>query len=336
MKKIILSIFTFIGLATTAQTLTYLNHAPAWGNIPFQTAQCDSTGVTTGASGAGAVWSYTPTNLHSLKTYTTSNTLPGNTNYPSANVSVYSSATDVAYHNTNTNSYKYYGGNLVINNFALEVIYSSPALYASYPISLNSSTTSATAGTVNLTSPFPTSQSFTGNCSVLADATGTLNLPGKTFNDIIRVVTSQTIVAGIAATVNLVNYDYYSPSVSKAPIYSIQTSTINAIGQPSSTQTITTVLSNWAVVGVKETQNSKIELSIFPNPASSFINFSTSSIEAAKVIALDITGKIVATEVLESGKAKMNIANLASGIYMYQVTNKNNQVLTTGKFNVNK
>ncbi len=336
MKKVILSIFTFIGLATSAQTLTYLNHAPAWGNIPFQTAQCDSTGITTGASGAGAVWSYTPTNLHSLKTYTTSNTLPGNANYPSANVSVYSSTTDVAYHNTNTNSYKYYGGNLVINNFALEVIYSSPALYASYPMSLNSSTTSATAGTVNLTSPFPTSQAFTGNCSVLADATGTLNLSGTVFNDIIRVVTSQTIVAGIAATVYLVNYDYYSPSSSKAPIYSIQTSTINAAFQPTSTQTITTVLSNWTVVGLKETQNTKIELSVFPNPATNFVNFSTSSLEATKVLAIDLTGKIIATETMEMGKAKLNTSNLASGIYMYQVVDKNNQVLTTGKFNINK
>lgn len=336
MKKIILSIFTFIGLTSSAQTLTYANHAPAWGNIPFQTAQCDSTGISLGSSGAGVTWNYTPTNLHSLKTYTTSNTLPGNANYPSANVSVYSSTSDVAYHNTNTNSYKYYGGNLVINNFALEVIYSSPALYASYPMSLNSNTTSTTAGTVNLTSPFPTSQSFTGNCSVLADATGTLNLSGTVFNDIIRVVTSQTIVAGIAATVYLVNYDYYSPSASKAPIYSIQTSTINAISQPPSTQTITTVISNWAVVGIKETQNPKIELSVFPNPATNFVNFSSSSLDAAKVIAFDMTGKIVATEVLESGKAKMNIASLASGIYMYQVTDKNNQTLTTGRFNVGK
>lgn len=336
MKKIILSIFTFIGLVTTAQTLTYNNHAPAWGNIPFQTVQCDSTGIAIGSSGAGAVWSYTPTNLHSLKTYTTSNTMPGNANYPSANVSVYSSTTDVAYHNTNTNSYNYYGGNLVINSFALNVNYSSPALYAAYPMSLNSSTTSATSGTVNLTSPFAVTQSFTGNCSVLADATGTLTLPGKTFDDIIRVVTSQTLVAGAAATVYLVNYDFYSPSASKAPIYSIQTSTINAAFQPSSTQTITTVLSNWAVVGLKETQNSKIELSVFPNPATTFVNFSTSSLEATKVIAFDMTGKIVATEVMEMGKTKMNTANLASGVYMYQVTDKNNQTLTTGKFNVNK
>lgn len=336
MKTIILSIFTCIALATTAQTLTYANHAPAWGNIPFQTAQCDSMGISLGTPGAGAVWSYTPTNLHSLKTYTTSNTMPGNSNYPSANVSVYSSTADVAYHNTNTNSYNYYGGNLIINSFALNVVYSSPALYASYPMSLNSTTTSVTSGTVNLTSPFAITQAFTGNCSVLADATGTLNLPGKTFNDIIRVVTSQTLVAGAAATVYLVNYDYYSTSASKAPIYSIQTSTINAALQPTSTQTITTVLSNWAVVGIKEAQASKIELSVFPNPATTLVNFSTSSLEATKVIAFDMTGKIVATEVMDMGKAKMNTVNLASGVYMYQVIDKNNQTLTTGKFNVSK
>jgi hypothetical protein len=328
--------FTCLSLATTAQTLTYSNHAPAWGNIPFQTEQCDSTGITPGSTGAGMSWNFTPTNLHSLKSYTTSNTMPGNANYPAANVSVYSSTTDVAYHNTNTNSYNYYGGNLVINTYDLNVKYANPATYAIYPMSLNTSTTSITSGTISLTLfGFPLSPTFNGTCSVTADATGTLTLPGKAFNDIIRLTTSQ-ILSASGATVNLVNYDYYSASASKAPIYSIQTSTINATGQPASTQTITTVLSNWTVVGINQVQNSNIELSVFPNPAASFVNFSTTSLEATKVIAFDMTGKIVATEIMEMGKAKMNTVNLASGVYMYQVTDKNNQTLTTGKFNVSK
>jgi hypothetical protein len=336
MKKTILSIFTFLGLASTAQTLTYLNNAPAWGNIPFQTAQCDSTGVTPGSSGSGVTWNYTPTHLHSLKTYTTSNTLPNNPNYPSANVSVYSSLSDVAYHNTNTNIYNYYGGDLVINSYALNVKYANPATYAVYPMSLNTTTTSITSGTISLTLfGIPLTPTFNGTCNVIADATGTLTLPGRTFNDVIRLSTSQ-ILSASGATVNLVNYDYYSPSASKAPIYSIQTSTINATAQPTSTQTITTVINNWNVVGVNETQKSDIELSVFPNPASTVINFSTSNFEANKIIAIDITGKIVATEVIEMGKAKINTSTLASGVYIYQVIDKNNQILTTGKFNVSK
>ncbi|MCD6019843.1 MAG: RNA-binding protein [Bacteroidetes bacterium] len=335
MKKILLSLFSIVSVAASAQTLTYANHAPAWGNAPYQTSQCDSVGVVPGASGAGAVWSFTPTNLHSSKTYTTSNTLPTNTLYPASNVSVYSSTSDVAYHNTNASSFKYYGGNLVINSYALSVVYSAPAIYAVYPMSLSTSTTAATSGTINLTSPFPVSQAFTGNCSVMADATGTLVLPAKTFTDVIRVATTQTITAS-AATVYQSNYDYYSVGSSKAPIFSIQTSTINVVAQPSSTQTVVYVQPNYSVVGVNEVPATAINLSVFPNPTSNFINFSTVSLEAVKVTALDMTGKVIANETIENGKSTINTASFSAGVYMYHVTDKNNRILTSGKFTVSK
>lgn len=335
MKKLLLSFLSTLSIATTAQTLTYMNHAPAWGNIPYQTMQCDSVGIAPGASGASAAWSFSPTNIHSLKTYSTSNTSPTNTVYPLSNVSVASSAADIAYYNTNTNSFKYYGGNITINTYILNVVYASPALYALYPMSLNSATTSVTSGTVNVLAPVTFSQTFTGNCSVLADGTGTLVLPAKTFTDVIKVITTQTITSS-AATVYMANFDYYSIGTSKAPVFSIQTSTINAIMQPSSTQTIVTVQKDYEFVGIKENSKNSIELSVFPNPATNFVNFSTISTEAVKITAFDVTGKIVATEIMETGKAKMNTSHLTSGVYMYHVIGKNNMILTTGKFNVTK
>ncbi|MES2566470.1 MAG: T9SS type A sorting domain-containing protein [Bacteroidota bacterium] len=332
MKKTLLVIFAFFGLAVNAQTLTYANHAPAWYNLPYQIMQCDSTGVTSGASGAAQTWTYNPINMHGLKTYSTTNTNPTNPFYPATNVAVYSSTTDVSYYNTNASTNKYYGGDLVINSYAISAIYASPAIYAVYPMSLNTSTTSTTNGTVTI-SGF--SQNFTGSCMVKADATGTLVLPGKTFTDVIRVVTTQTLTASIA-TVYLSNYDYYSISASKAPLFSIQTSTINAIAQPTSTQTVVYVQPNYSVVGVTESSKTDIQLTVFPNPTSSFINFSTASLEASKVMVYDLTGKMMATEMIENGKSKMNAGNFAGGVYMYLISDKNNQVLTTGKFTVSK
>jgi hypothetical protein len=83
-------------------------------------------------------------------------------------------------------------------------------------------------------------------------------------------------------------------------------------------------------------QNQKLNYRFTQIQLATFINFSTVSTEATKVIAYDMTGKVVATEVIEMGKAKMNTSNMASGAYMYQVTDKENQILTTGKFNVSK
>lgn len=334
MKKTLLSLFILLSVIANAQ-LTQSNHAPASGDPVFATYQCDSTGITPGASGAGANWNYAITeHLSILNSYTTATS--SNVAFNPADVSISSGANNTTYFKSSATDLKYYGGDLSINSYNMSVKYSSPAIFAIYPMSINTTTTSITSGTVNLTSPFAVSQAFTGTCTILADGTGTLVLPAKTFTNVMKVVTTQTIIAGFAATVYLKNNDYYAIGVSKAPILSIQASTINAAGQPSSTQTLVTVQKNYNVVSVKENQKSAIELSVFPNPATNFINFTTASTEANKVIAFDITGKIVATEIMETGKAKMTTSNLTSGVYVYHVLGKHDQVLTTGKFNITK
>ena len=202
----------------------------------------------------------------------------------------------------------------------------------------------ATSATVagSLTVSGSISGAFTGNNSLNADATGTLTLLGRTYTDILRVVTSQTLNATLSlgtATVTQHNYDFYSAAASKTPILSISSSTLQSIilGAPNtSTQTLVTILKDYVTVGINEAQPANTELSVFPNPSSSFVNFNTTNVEATKVIAYDLTGKMVVTELIEFGKAKMNVHTLSNGLYLYTVIGKNNQVLTTGKFNVSK
>jgi hypothetical protein len=226
-----------------------------------------------------------------------------------------------------------------INGTNITVKYGSPAVYAVYPMSLNTNTNSATSGSVNVLGQNGT---FTGNCTVTADATGTLVLPAKTFTNIIRVKTVQTMTASltggaITATVTMENYDYYQTNASKAPIFSISSSTLaSSLGGAPNEQKITTVLENYTVVSVNENEKNAIELTVFPNPTTNFINFSTASLEAVNVTAFDMTGKAVATEVMENGKSIIHTGSLGAGVYLYHVTDKNNTILTTGKFTVSK
>lgn len=331
MKKTLLSIFTIIGLAANAQ-LTQSNHAAVAGNS-FGTNQCDS--IAPGASGAGATWNYSALNIHTA-TWATKNYISAassSTMYPSAQVAVGSAANNTFYYSSSASELKYYGGNISANGVSATLSYSVPAIFASYPMSMGTTTASTTSGMVYVTSPLPTSFAFTGNCSVLADGTGTLVLPAKTFNNVMRVVTSQTIASSI--NVNSINYDYYDISISRNPLLTIATSTISSIAGTSS-QTVVTVLSNYAIVSVNETEKPNIELSVFPNPATNLINFSTTNAEATQVIAFDVTGRVIASETLEMGKAKMNLNNFSTGVYLYRLVDKNKQTLTTGKFNVSK
>lgn len=334
MKKTLLSLSILFSLASAAQ-LTQSNHAPAVGDPLYSTQQCDSTAIIPSAPGAGQTWNYALNGLNVVKTYSTYAST--DVSFNPATVYVGSSMSNMSYYLPGSTDLKYYGGIMSINGTVITVKYASPAIVAAYPMSLNTSTASTTSGSVNV----GLDGTFTGNCNVTADATGTLVLPAKTFTNVIRVNTVQTMSAtlsgGLAtATVTMNNYDYYETNASKAPIFSISTSTLLSSVASPSYQKLTTVIQNYSVVGINETEKEKIDLSVFPNPTTNFINFSTASLEATKVNAFDLTGKAIATEVIEKGKATMNTASFSAGVYLYHVTDKNNRILTSGKFTVSK
>ena len=341
MKKILFSLSVILSVAANAQTISQAANEPAPWDPSYTTLQCDS--VSPGGSGAAQTWNYSTIGIHSSipKTYAFSvNTNPV---YSSAYVLASSGLNDNSYYKSNGNVLNYYGGNFTLasggTTYNINLIYNVPSVKAIYPMSLSSTTTAIVSGSLSATGGIlPLSGTFTGTSTVNANATGTLVLAGRTFTDIVRVVTTQTLNAaftiGATAIVTQLNYDYISASTAKESIFTISTSTLSLGGI--STQTIVTVLKDYLVVGINETKKQNIDLTVFPNPATSIINFNTTSLEAAKIIAYDLTGKIIATEFIEMGKAKMNINYLSNGLYLYTVIGKSNQTLATGKFNVSK
>ncbi len=349
MKKILLSLSILFSLGANAQ-LTQANHAPTVG-FSYDLFQCDTTGVTGGAIGAGAVWNFTAiaTSTAPLASYVTA--VASNTTYPAADVSVSASASDIAYFKSTATDLKYYGGDVSFGIANGTLIYTNPAVYATYPMALNTTTTSTPSGSVIV---FGNTGVIGGTVTAIADGTGTLNLdaPGaaagttlKSFTNVTRVKTNETLLGNvnvgipITYTITRVNYDYYDVTASRAALLSISNNTVvlTAITGPTTNIVKTvTVQRDYNIVSINESQKASIELSVYPNPAATVINFATISTEATKVIAFDVTGKIVATEVLEMGKARMNLINLSSGMYIYHVVDKNNRVLKSDKFNVSK
>jgi hypothetical protein len=353
MKKTLLSLSILFSLGASAQ-LTQANHAPTVG-FNYDLFQCDTAGVTSGATGAAATWNYTSLNTTTVAVANYSTIASSNAAYSSADVSVTASTSDVAYFKSSGTDLKYYGGDLNFGLVSGTINYSNPAIYAKYPMALNTTTTSTPSGSVTV---FGSTGPIGGTVTVIADGAGTLNLdaPGaaagttlKSFTDVIRVKTIENLLGNVTITfpftiavtftVTRENYDFYSPSASKAPILSIAnfTANLNSVSGPTvNTVKNVTVQRDYNIVGINEVQKSSIELTVYPNPAATVVNFATTSPEATKVIAFDVTGKLVATELLEMGKAKMNLINLSSGMYIYHVVDKNNLVLKSDKFNVSK
>lgn len=310
-------------LAANSQTLTQANNAMIIGDT-YSTKQCDSTGISAGGNGPGQTWNFSTIAIHNstIKNYTavTVASTGSATSYPSAAVAVSAGPGANSFYSSTAGDYKYWGGDVSVGGVSAVLGLTSPAIYAAYPMSLSNSTTSATSGTLQVLGNGGT---FTGNCTVTATGTGALQLPSATFPNAIKVLNGQvinfsSIVTGVITTAY---YDYYSPANSKAPLLSIQTSTINSM-LGNSTQTYVVINSNYIALGVKEqADNAAINLEAFPNPTKDNItvSFTNPSNETASLSFMNSAGQIVRVEELNSklgiNTQEIKLNNLASGIY---------------------
>lgn len=328
-------------LTANAQTLTQNSNSQANGDM-YSIYQCDSLNVSPGASGAGAMWNFGTIvpHLSVISNYTTGPS--GNAAYPAGALLTAASLNDQSYHVSSATDLRYYGGNFQIQVVAGTFIYSQPATAAVYPMSLNTASTAPIAGTVNVTSPLATNGTFTGNSKVLADGSGTLMLPGPlgTFTNVLRVVSSQTVnfttVSSVSGVITRVNYDYYTPMI-KAPLMTIATfSFTSSLPGSASTQTIVTINKDYNVAtGIAKQDVSAAEIQVYPNPASSQVNFAVPGKTAKEVKIFDITGKLVETKVLSEGSLKLDVTAYGKGLYLYSILNLNGETIKTGKITVN-
>ncbi|MEO6302439.1 MAG: T9SS type A sorting domain-containing protein [Bacteroidia bacterium] len=338
MKKFYLSLLSItFGLAVNAQTLTDANHSPIVGDM-YSTWQCDSfpgaAAISPGASGAGAMWNYVTIATHSSVVNNYTAVANGTSSYPIPGIAVQSSINNISYYKSNGTDLNYWGGNISIGGINATLTYSAGASIATYPMNLNTNQSAVTGGSITIPA-LSQNGTFTGNSSTIADGTGTLVTPSGTFVNAIRVITSQTISFNVplaTGTVTQKNYDYYEAGV-KNPLFTITTATAStSLGAPSS-QTVVT-RSNPSTVGIKENKQLLTDLLVFPNPASTAVNFTTESKEAKTVTVYDVAGKLIEKQNLTDGKLKLDITDYAKGLYLYNVTGANNQTLKTGKITV--
>ncbi len=334
MKKIYLSLLTALaGLSLNAQTLTDANHSPVAGDM-YSTYQCDSTGISAGASGAAALWNFTSVTTHSSIVNNYTATANANASYPIPGVQLGSAASNLSFYKSSTASLNYWGGNVTIGAVAASFVYTASAVKAAYPMSLNTTSTSVTGGSVSIPALSQTG-TFTGNSGTIADGTGTLALITGTYNNAIRVVTTQTINFTVQLGTGSVTqkvWDYFDVGTKEA-LFSISTATIVAPLVGTSTQTIVN-RHKPLVTGIAANNNNSSNISVYPNPSNTNVNFAAENTDAKTVVVYDVTGKLVEKQNLSEGKLRLNVSEYTNGLYIYSIIGSNNQALKTGKITV--
>ena len=92
----------------------------------------------------------------------------------------------------------------------------------------------------------------------------------------------------------------------------------------------------WAgYVSTGDIAEQNVQVSIYPNPASSSLNFKC-NVAAEKINIIDIAGRSVGTYDLIDNKVSISTENYSSGIYFYNLLNSKKEIISRDKFEVVK
>jgi len=236
MKKlyfIALSLFTGLTVSE-AQILTQANHAPVIGEM-YRTTDVSSVGISPGSAGSSVTWDMSAISIGTTVSNNSVVAVPSASAaaYPSAGMSVQTGTANSLY-SSSSSDLKFWGGDVIVNTFNINLNYSTAANLAAYSMIFGSTSSNTIAGNVALNTITGT---FTGSCSINVDGSGILALPSRTFTNVMRLKTVQhfdiTTSLG-SATLTQESYDYYH-SLSKSPLFSITNSTVSIplLGPPS-------------------------------------------------------------------------------------------------------
>ena len=338
MKKLYFTLLSFFAGLTlvNAQLLTQANHAPVVGDT-YQMIQIDSTGINPGLASPSAVWTFTTPNTRTLtivNTYTTPASISSGSLYPSATV-VQSNPNLKNFYSSTAAELNFWGGSFTALSQTVDYYFSTPAIHMKYAMAYNTSTTAAFTG--SLQSGTNAGGITAGTSTVIADGTGTLNLPGRSFTNVLRINTYTGFAFNVPAfgangTVKQQTWDYYStlsnyPSTKLYPLFSIVANTISVTSPLPSTQATTLVLINkdYQYVGITENSSEVAELNMFPNPAGNNFNLVFVN-ENANDVTVEISnaiGQVVQKENYAGTKGvsaqNVDVAKLQSGVYFVKV-----------------
>lgn len=75
------------------------------------------------------------------------------------------------------------------------------------------------------------------------------------------------------------------------------------------------------------------DLTIYPNPATDFINFDNTKSEIERVVIYSLVGRKVKEYNANGGKNTYDVSELANGMYLIQLIDKTNKIVKTQRVN---
>ena len=91
-----------------------------------------------------------------------------------------------------------------------------------------------------------------------------------------------------------------------------------------------------AALPVNEIKEMSKNITVYPNPASEFLNISGYNNLALNMEIYDVTGKLAMKEAINGIKTRVDISSLPNGIYIYQLNTLDGENVKSSRFTISK
>jgi hypothetical protein len=244
---------------------------------------------------------------------------PNPTSMPAANM-VVKVGDEYAYYENNGTSLKEYGAYEATQNYSLEN--TDPAYKLRFPFTFNNTFSDTYNGSANLGG---TVLPRVGTVTVTAEGYGTLITPGGTYQNVLKVKTNEVSNPGTLYSENSVTYDWFLPGV-HFPVLRMARR-ITLLG------TVHTGFFLSQALGTKEDLAAKLNLQVYPNPATSVVKvqFQNSGSELVKLTLHNILGQQISEVPYQKSASaaqtvEIQVADYPKGVYLLKLQTGKNAV----------
>lgn len=347
MKKLFFLLAAFTAGQLHAQPVIQSSNYYTPGTVlNFETTNI--TNVQPGPSGANQTWNFSSLSL-SGESYTyrylTAAATPYSSMFPASNIGIEiidNLNADTSYmYQTKTNLIATYDGNATSDNGnVISFINSNPQTILEFPVSFNTTANDYLAGSMTISGGGMSMVTHRyGPQTMVADGYGTLQLPGATFNNCLRlkyrqVLTDSTLFTGMPfpATISTdIKTMYTWVQIVNGMAVERLTMTYDTISDDNGTQYETYCQFNRSTTtGLTDASTGRTAMfSLYPNPAHEqlTITFNENREDTFGFELMDATGKILEQRsVVSTGAPEQNILNiqhLPPGMYLIRLSTSN-------------
>ncbi len=357
MKRFIILTLVMLGWELSAQVVITQSTFPSAGATFNRNVDTTAKEFDPGMAGSTNVWNYGGLNSDSIQTFNFTNpsSTPYASDYPQSNLSLQIAPDLYQYFKVDNAAAEELGlagdgGNMGFGGVIFKFKFNQPLTFMPFPGQFGTNFVDSAYGEIKLagsdigqpsidsvalkrnvvrTGTFDASGSLTVNTENWQNALRYKIIEESTDSVFIKIFGTWTDGSGfgVPPTSNTdLTYHWFVSGQS----FPVLTANMNAIGD--SAMSI-----QFYASATSKSKNSQSVFSVYPNPASDFINFSGDLTNVHNVIIYNTLGqKQEAQTVIKNNQVEVSLNGFANGIYIYQIVGKDSKIISTGKFVVEK